>query len=233
MAEEGITRETLEKVRELRGLFHSDEPVVGVRNLRDGGCWLPTIEATIEHPRVRLAGKAAAEKGQGRNWGIVSESIWRFLRDHDQGVKSGWLVRDDSVVPRDMLLAQEDPGDGNPNTVLEDEEEGILSLEQRSFLRRISNIDSLVVLERLLARAEDMKVGGATEVYPKAEAIEGRVMLLNALESGMPQEMLDPDLTRVRMQKIAEDAEIELSRETLRSRPAMIKEICSHYLAED
>ena len=228
-----IDRETVEQLKGLQGLFHVKEPVVGVRNLRAGGCWIPTIESTREHPKVRLAGKGEAQRGEGRNWAIAWESDWRYLRQHDTGVRNGWLVRDDSVVPQDMLRGAPDPGGDNPNAVLEADEKLILSLDDDEFARRISDINSLVVLERLAQRADALKRTGDLKVYPKADALSERLTFLQALDAGMPREMADPEITMSRMQRLAEEQEIDLSREAQRSRSQMVREICSHYLTEE
>ncbi len=211
------------------------ERVVGVRNLRDGGAWLKTINATAERTSERLSGaKAAKEEGE-RNWAIVPEIEWRHLRDHDLGVKNGWLVRDDSVVPDTMLLAppdKEDGADENPNALLDPALDKILNMED-GFLKRLRMIDSAVVLDRLMSQAETRKKNGGLEMYPKIDAISSRAMLLQALGDGMPMDMADPDVTMGTMRKLAEEKGVSFSRDAQRDRSVMMRELCSHYLVDE
>ncbi|HUT94102.1 MAG TPA: hypothetical protein VMY37_31865 [Thermoguttaceae bacterium] len=213
-----------------------EERVVGVRNLRDGGAWLRTINATAERPTERLAGAKAAREEGARNWAIVTEIEWRHLRDHDMGVSNGWLVRDDSVVPETMVLAPSDQAGGadkNPNAILDSELDAVLDIKDTGFNKRLKVIGSPVALDRLMFRAETRKKAGELEMYPKIDAISSRSMLLRAMEDGMPMDMADPDVTMGTMTRLAEEKNIVLSREAQRDRSAMIREICSHFLVDE
>lgn len=220
----------VEEFRELQKVMSVDEPVVGVRNVRRGGVWLRTTDCDQEHPEERLAG-VGQDEGQGKSYGILVHSEWHRLRERDEGVKMGWIIRDDSIVPSTMTVGPEDPEPRIPNAFLDSDIEEVL-LSGDLFTEWLEKVDSIVTIERALEVAEELKQD-ATSVYPRMEDLDLRLLVLYALEERMPEEMANPHVTMETMRGVAEREKIEILRDEQRSKKLLLRRICRHYVGEN